>query len=67
MKRDENEIRDRLHVAAVKIENAIEDRDEAITDALLVGVPVNEIASEVGLSRQRVWQIGRKAAPIRLG
>lgn len=67
MKKDEDEIRERLHVSAVKIENAIEDRDEAITDALLVGIPVNEIAREVGLTRQRVWQIGRAQAPVRLG
>ena len=67
MKRDENEIRDRLHIAAVKITNAVEDRDDAITDALLAKIPVREIAREVGLTRQRVWQIGQKHAPLRLG
>lgn len=59
--------RDTLHVAAAKIENAVEDRDDAIVQALLDKVPVNVIAQEVGLTRQRIWQIGRKAAPLRLG
>lgn len=67
MEKSEAEVRDRLHVAAVMIENAREDRDDAITDALLLGIPVNEIARTTGLTRQRVWQIGRQHAPVRLG
>jgi len=65
--RDLNIYREGLHVAAVRITNAIEDRDEAIVEALLAKVPVGVIAQEVGLSRQRIWQIGRAASPIRLG
>lgn len=56
-----------LDLAASKIRCAIEDRDEAITEALLAGVPVGVVAKAVGLSRQRVWQIGKAAAPLRLG
>ena len=56
-----------LELAAGKISCAIEDRDDAITDALLSGVPVGVVAAAVGLTRQRVWQIGREAAPVRLG
>ena len=55
-----------LELAAGKIAVAIEDRDEAITEALLAGVPVGVVAKTVGLTRQRVWQIGRAAAPLRL-
>lgn len=58
---------DSLELAAGKIRCALEDRDEAITEALLAGVPVGIVAAAVGLTRQRVWQIGRAAAPIRLG
>ena len=56
-----------LEFAASKIALAIEDRDEAITDALLAGVSPSIVAAAVGLTRQRVWQIGRAAAPVRLG
>jgi len=56
-----------LELAAGKIACAVEDRDEAIAEALLAGVPVGVVAESVGLSRQRVWQIGKAAAPIRLG
>ena len=56
-----------LELAASKITCAVEDRDEAITEALLAGVPVAVVAKAVSLTRQRVWQIGRVAAPIRLG
>jgi DNA-binding phage protein len=59
--------REDLHIAAAKIANAMEDRDEAIIEALLASVPVNVIAQETGLTRQRIWQIGRGAAPLRLG
>lgn len=48
-----------LHVAAAKIENAREDRDEAIKGAVWDGVPVAKIATEVGLTRARVYQIVR--------
>jgi hypothetical protein len=58
---------DDLELAAGKIACAVEDRDEAIVEALLAGVPVKVIAQAVGLTRQRVWQIGRAAAPLRLG
>jgi hypothetical protein len=56
-----------LELSAGKIRCAVEDRDEAITEALLQGVPASVVASAVGLSRQRVWQIGKAAAPVRLG
>ncbi len=56
-----------LELAAGRIACATEDRDEAITEALLAGVPVGVVAEAVSLTRQRVWQIGRAAAPIRLG
>lgn len=46
-----------LHVAAGKIQNAMEDRDDAIKQASRDGLGAVEIAAEVGLSRQRVWQI----------
>lgn len=58
--------REDLHLAAAKIDCATEDRNEAITEALLAGVPVNVIAEETGLTRQRIWQIGRAVAPVRL-
>ena len=48
---------DALHVAAVKIANAIEDRDTAIRQAYADGMSAREIADAVGLSRQRIWQI----------
>ncbi len=56
-----------LELAVGKIRVATEDRDEAITEALLAGVSAAVVAKAVGLTRQRVWQIGRAAAPIRLG
>jgi len=56
-----------LELAAAKIAVAVEDRDEAIVAALLADAPVNVVAEAVGLSRQRVWQIGRAAGDIRLG
>ena len=56
-----------LELTAGRIACATEDRDEAITEALILRVPVNVIAEAVGLTRQRVWQIGRKHAPVRLG
>lgn len=46
-----------LHVAASKITNAVEDRDDAIREAYRDGVGAKAIAEAVGLSRQRVWQI----------
>ena len=46
-----------LHVAAVKITNAREDRDEAIREAYRDGMAAAEIAREVGLTRARVHQI----------
>jgi|SoiMethySBSTD1v2_1073268.scaffolds.fasta_scaffold1605270_2 DNA-directed RNA polymerase specialized sigma subunit len=49
--------RDELHVAAVKLENAMEDRDDAIREAYRDGLTPTEIGREVRLSRQRVWQI----------
>lgn len=55
-----------LELAAAKIRCAVEDRDEAITEALLAGVPAPVVARAVDLTRQRVWQIGREAAPVRL-
>ena len=56
-----------LELAAAKIRCATEDRDEAIVEALLSGVPATIVAEAVSLTRQRVWQIGKAAAPIRLG
>jgi hypothetical protein len=50
---------DELHVAAGKIINAYEDRDEAIRQAYRDSVPTSLIAAKVGLSRQRVHQIAR--------
>ena len=58
--------REALEFAASKIALAIEDRDEAIVEALLARVPVNVVAEAVGLTRQRVWQIGRSHAPVSL-
>jgi hypothetical protein len=55
-----------LEIAAAKIQVATEDRDEAITAALVAGVPVGKVAQAVGLTRQRVWQIGRATGDIRL-
>src|SRR5262245_10381997 len=52
---------DALHVAAVKVTNAVEDRDDAIRQATLDGVPATKIAAAVGLTRQRVWQIATAA------
>lgn len=46
-----------LHVTAGKIANAIEDRNDAIIRATIDGLSAAEIAAEVDLSRQRVWQI----------
>lgn len=56
-----------LEYAASKIRCAFEDRDEAVVEALLAGVPVAVVAQAVELTRQRVWQIGKRGAPIRLG
>jgi hypothetical protein len=56
-----------LDLAALRISCAMEDRDEAITEALLAGIPASTVAKAVGLTRQRVWQIGRQHAPLRLG
>lgn len=50
-----------LHVATVKIENAIEDRDDTIRSAHRDGVPAIAIAESVGLTRQRVHQIVRES------
>ena len=48
-----------LQRTAGGIRIANEERDVAIAAALDAGVPVQRIADAVGLSRQRVWQIGR--------
>lgn len=50
-----------LHVAAVKIQNAREDRDEAIRQAFGDGVPVRVIAAQVDLTPARVYQLVAKA------
>jgi len=57
---------DALHVAAGKIKNAMEDRDEAIREAYRDGMPASLIAEKVGLSRQRVHQIVSYRAVHRL-
>jgi hypothetical protein len=46
-----------LHVAVGKLANAVEDRNEAIREAWLDGVPAKTIAEAVGLSRQRIYQL----------
>jgi hypothetical protein len=50
---------DELHIAAVKVENALEDRDEAIRQAWRLGLSAVAIGQAVGLSRQRVYQIAK--------
>lgn len=65
--RDQRVYVEDIELAVGKMRNAAEDRDEAITEALLAGVPVGVIAAAAELTRQRVWQIGRAAAPVRLG
>lgn len=56
-----------LDLAVGKLRCALEDRDEAIVEALLAGISPNEIAQTVGITPRRVQQIGRAAAPLRLG
>jgi hypothetical protein len=47
-----------VHVATMKMANAMEDRDKAITQAYLDGVSPSKIAAATeGMTRQRVWQI----------
>lgn len=53
---------DALHVAAVKIDNAREDRDVAIRAAFADGVSVAQIAQAANLTRARVYQLVAKAA-----
>src|SRR5262245_29651180 len=48
---------DAIHTAAVMIDNAREDRDEAIRQAYRDGIAVSVIAKAAEMSRQRVYQI----------
>ena len=54
--------RDELHVTAVKLTNAKEDRDNAIREAFRDGVPAAVNANEVGMTRQGVYKVVGKDA-----
>lgn len=47
----------RLKKSIVKVDAAQEDRDKLIVESIDGNVPVPQIASAVGLSRARIYQI----------